>query len=344
MNRTIIAIVVLAILAYGLFSSIFVINARQQAIVTRFGEISRVIDEPGLYFKVPSDIVEAVQVIEKRVLRYDLEDIRVQVSDGRFYLVDAFLTYRIANPQLFRERAQGSLIVAEGLINSRFESALRDVYGRRDFNAALSAERTNMMQQAQESISEANSDLGIEVVDVRILRTDLTAEVSQQTYDRMSAERLAEAAFLRARGRELAQTLRAQADRQVIEILAAAQRDSEILRGEGDAERNSIFAEAYSVDPEFFEFYRTMQSYRTALQDEGTTLVLSPNSEFFEYFSANLPEGVTLGAVQTGTLPEFEVQEEPEALSQEDLVFGNEDSNGVLSSGGAEEAPAAAGQ
>lgn len=324
MNRAIIIAVIAVIVLYGAFSSIFVVNARQQAIVTRFGEISRVHPVPGLYFKFPTDFIESVQIIEKRVLRYDLEDIRVQVSDGRFYLVDAFLTYQISDPRLFRERVQGNLITAESRINSRFESALRDVYGLREFNAALSVERANMMNEAQESISQALGDLGIEVVDVRILRTDLTAEVSQQTYDRMSAERLAEAAFLRASGREQALTIRAQADRQVIEILAAARRDSEILRGEGDAERNRIFAEAYSVDPEFFEFYRTMQSYRTALQDPGTTLVLSPNSEFFAYFRANLPEGVSLGTVQPGPLPEFQVEQEPEDVSEEELVFGGE--------------------
>jgi membrane protease subunit HflC len=129
---------------------------------------------------------------------------------------------------------------------------------------------------------------------VRILRTDLTEEVSQQTYDRMSAERLAEAARLRARGRELAQTLRAQADRQVIEILATARREAEIRRGEGDSERNRVYAEAYGRDPEFFEFYRTMQSYRTALQEKGTTLVLSPDSEFFQYFTSDTLPGTVL--------------------------------------------------
>jgi membrane protease subunit HflC len=151
-----------------------------------------------------------------------------------------------------------------------------------------------MMEEAQNLVRTEIGSLGIDVVDVRILRTDLTEEVSQQTYDRMSAERLAEAARLRARGRELAQTIRAQADRQVIEIEATARREAEIRRGEGDAERNRVYAEAYGRDPEFFEFYRTMQSYRTALQEQGTTLVLSPESEFFQYFSSDTLPGTTL--------------------------------------------------
>ena len=128
MNRTLItALIVGAVALYGFFSSVFVVNEREQAIVTRFGQISRLITEPGIYFKVPTDIVEAVQIVESRVLRYDLQDIRVQVSGGRFYNVDAFLTYQIVNLRLFRERTGGSIVQAEGLINSRFESALRDV-------------------------------------------------------------------------------------------------------------------------------------------------------------------------------------------------------------------------
>lgn len=125
------------------------------------------------------------------------------------------------------------------------------------------------------------------MIDVRITRTDLTTQVSQQTYDRMKAERLAEAAFLRARGQELAQTLRAQADRQAVELVATAQRDADILRGEGEGQRNKVFADAFGKDPEFFEFYRSMQSYRNALQSDGTTMVLSPDSEFFQYFQSD---------------------------------------------------------
>jgi len=336
MNRLVIALIAVALALYVLVSSIFVVNERQQAIVTRFGEIQRVITEPGLNFKIPTDIVESVQIIEDRVLRYDLEDIRVQVSGGRFYNVDAFLTYRITNPQLFREQTRGSIIQAEGLINSRFEDALRGVYGRRNFSAALSAERAEMMQEAQSLISDEIADLGITVVDVRILRTDLTAEVSQQTYDRMSAERQAEAARLRASGREQAQTIRAQADRQAVEIVAAARRDSEILRGEGDAVRNRVFAEAFSVDPEFFEFYRTMQSYRDALQD-GTTLVLSPDSEFFQYFQSNVSADGQLPSpaiVDLDNLPEFTPEEVPEEVNEEDLLTPPPSDDALVVEGG----------
>lgn len=285
MNRLIIFAIVVIGALYVVFSSIYVVNEREQAIVMRFGEITDVKTEPGLYFKIPTNIVDSVLIIEDRLLRYDIADMTLQVSGGKFYEVDAFLTYRISDPRLFRERALGDLRVAEDRIATRFDAALRQVYGLREFNAALSEERPQMMREARDLIRPDMAELGIDVVDVRILRTDLTQQVSAQTFDRMKAERLAEAALLRARGQEAAQSLRAVADRQAVEILAAARRDSEILRGEGDAERNQIFAEAYNRDPEFFQFYRSMQSYRTALGSDGTTMVLSPESEFFDYFS-----------------------------------------------------------
>lgn len=284
MNRITIIVVALLAAAYVLFSSVFVVNERDQAIVMRFGQITRVHTDPGIYFKVPTDIVETVQIIDDRLLRYDLDDIRLQVSGGKFYNVDAFVTYKIADPVLFRQSVLGSVSLAEQRLDTRLESALRQVYGLRDFEAALSVQRTEMMREARDLLRRDMDELGINIVDVRVLRTDLTQEVSQQTFDRMSAERLAEAALLRARGQELAQTLRAQADRQAIEIVASANRDSEILRGEGDALRNRIYADAYNLDQGFFDFYRSLEAYRKSIDGSNTSMVLSPDSEFFRYF------------------------------------------------------------
>jgi membrane protease subunit HflC len=291
MNRLIILGVLLVGVLYVVFSSLYVVNEREQAIVLRFGQITEVKSEPGIYFKVPTNVVDSVQIIEDRLLRYDIADMTLQVSGGKFYEVDAFLTYRISDPRRFREFAGGNLDVVESRIEGRFTAALRQVYGTREFDAALSEARPAMMREARDLIRPDMAELGIDVADVRILRTDLTQEVSAQTFDRMKAERLAEAAFLRARGQEAAQSLRAIAQRQAIEIQASAQRDAEIIRGEGDAERNLIFADAYNRDPEFFQFYRSMQSYRTALGSAGTTMVLSPDSEFFQYFGGdgNMP-------------------------------------------------------
>lgn len=277
----------LLVIAFVVYSSVFVVNERQQALVLRFGDIKRIIKEPGLYFKIPTNLVETVQIIEDRLIRLDLEDITLQVSGGKFYVVDAFVVYRVDDLRLFRERASGNLRQAEDLLRTRLNASLRDVYGRRGFEAALSEERNEMMLEVRELLIPQVKDFGLKLVDVRVRRTDLTKEVSQQTYDRMSAERLAEAERLRARGREAEQRIKAVADRQAVEVVAEARRDSEILRGEGDAERNRLFADAFGRDPEFFEFYRSMSAYENALENTGTTLVLSPDSEFFRYFKGD---------------------------------------------------------
>src|SRR5690606_8074637 len=186
-----------------------------------------------------------VQIIEDRILRFDLDDIRLQVSGGKFYEVDAFVAYSISDPRRFRQAVSGNVSFAEQRLRTRLDAALRRVYGLRGFEAALSEERGSMMREVAEQLRPDAASLGLEIRDVRVRRTDLTAEVSQQTYDRMKAERLAEAERLRARGREAAARIRARADREVIEIVAAAQREAEILRGEGDAERSAIYADAY---------------------------------------------------------------------------------------------------
>lgn len=276
----------LAIVAVLIYSSIFVVNEREQAIVLRFGEIVDVKSEPGIYFKLPFGVFDAdnVQIIEDRLMRFDMDNIRVQVSGGKFYDVDAFVVYRIADPRRFRAAVSGQVSLAEQRIRTRLDAALRRVYGQRGFEAALSEERGLMMSEVQNQIAQDANSLGLEIKDVRIRRTDLTAEVSQQTYERMKAERLAEAERLRANGREAAQRIKARADREVVEIVAAAQRDAEIVRGEGEAERNKVFADAFGRDPEFFEFYRSMNAYTQALNGQGTTMLLSPDSEFFRYF------------------------------------------------------------
>ncbi len=285
-SRMPIVAIVVAVVLFFAYNSIFIVNAREQAIVLRFGEIQDVKTKPGLYFKAPFGFagLDNVQKIESRRLTFDLSDIRVQVSGGKFYEVDAFVVYRIDDGRLFRQTVSGDLLAAEQRLRTRLDSALRSVYGKRGFEAALSEERVSMMLEVRDQLRPAANSLGLEIEDVRIRRTDLTKEVSDQTFERMKAERLAEAEFIRARGRERAQGNRARADRQVIEIIANAQRESEILRGQGEGERSRIFAEAFTRDPEFYEFYRSMAAYQQALEKTGTTMVLSPNSDFFRYF------------------------------------------------------------
>jgi membrane protease subunit HflC len=286
-NRLYAVLGAVLLLGFLVYSSIFVVNEREQAIVLRFGEIRRVIKEPGIYFKIPTNIVDSVQFIDDRVLSFDIENIRVQVRDGRRYLVDAFVAFRIVEPAEFRENVSGSLTVAQENLRTRLDASLRRVYGQRSFEAALSAERGIMMNEVRDQLRPLAVDLGIEIVDVRIRRTDLLPEVSQQTFERMKAERLAEAAQLRAAGTERAAQIRAAADREAVVTVAEAERDADILRGEGDAQRAAVFAAAYQRDPGFFDFYRSMRAYETALDNTGTTMVLSPTSEFFRFFDGS---------------------------------------------------------
>lgn len=288
-NRLPYILIALALVLMTAYSSVFIVNQRQQAIVVRFGEIKDVKSEPGLYFKLPFAFMDAdrVQYVERQALRFDLDNIRVQVSGGKFYEVDAFVVYKIADARRFRETVSGDRESAESRLRTRLDASLRRVYGLRGFESALSEERASMMREVRADLKTDAESLGLNIEDVRIRRTDLTQEVSQQTFERMKAERLAEAELIRARGIEKGQTRRAVADRQVVEFIAEAQRDSEILRGQGEAERTAVFADAFSRDPQFFEFYRSMAAYGTAIGSPDTTLVLSPDSEFFRYFNSS---------------------------------------------------------
>jgi len=302
-NRLPLILGLLAVVLIALYSSVFVVNAREQAIVVRFGQIQSVKNEPGIYFKLPFAFMDAdrVQIVERQALRFDLDNIRVQVRGGATFDVDAFVVYDIRDVRKFRETVSGDREAAEARLRTQLDSSLRRVYGLRDFDAALSEERVAMMLEVRDDLHRDAEDLGLNIQDVRIRRTDLTREVAPKTYDRMRAERLAEAELLRAQGTEEGQRRRAIADRQVVEITAEAQRDSEILRGQGDAERNRLFADAFSKDPAFFEFYRSMAAYSTALTSQDTTLVISPNSQFFRFFNdaSGAPRNAPLPAMPT---------------------------------------------
>ncbi len=274
-------LVLLAIVLLLGLSAVFTVDEREQVLVIRFGKINKVVREPGLNFKVP--VFDELVRIDDRILYFDTPDKAVQVIDGRRYLVDAITVFRIVDPVRFKQRVNASLLRAKSRLEPRIEAALRAVYGRRSFDAALSRDREAMMKEIADMVRPEARDLGIEVVDVRIRRTDLLPEVLKDTYERMSAERYAEAAQLRAQGRAKAAKITAEADRQKVEMIANAQRQAEIIRGEGDAERVKIFAEAFGKDKDFFAFWRSMKAYEDSL-GAGTRLVIEPNSEFFRYF------------------------------------------------------------
>ncbi|MGB5215162.1 MAG: protease modulator HflC [Anderseniella sp.] len=274
--------IVAAAIAFLVWTSVFVVDEREKALVTQLGEIQREINEPGLYFKLP--FVQDVITIEDRIVFFESPDKEVQVVDSRRYVVDTVTMIRVNNPRLFRETVGASLNRAKDRIETRLDAALRQTYGRRSFDAALSKDRAAMMREIRDQVRLEAEALGIQVVDVKIRRTDLLEQVLKDTYARMNAERFAEAAELRAVGEAQATRIRAEADRQSVELMSKAQRESEILRGEGDANRNRVFAEAFQQDPEFFAFYRSMQAYTNSLSNSDTTLVLKPDSEFFKYF------------------------------------------------------------
>ena len=274
--------IVVAAIAFLVWTSVFVVDEREKALVTQLGEIQREIDKPGLYFKLP--FVQEVIQIEDRIVFFESPDKEVQVVDSRRYVVDTVTMIRVNNPRLFRETVGASLNRAKDRIETRLDAALRQTYGRRSFDAALSKDRAAMMREIRDQVRLEAEALGIDVVDVKIRRTDLLEQVLKDTYARMNAERFAEAAELRAVGEAQATRIKAEADRQSVELMSKAQRESEILRGTGDANRNRVFAEAFQQDPEFFAFYRSMQAYTKSLSNSDTTLVLKPDSEFFKYF------------------------------------------------------------
>ncbi len=275
-----------AVVVVGVLSSVFIVDERQKALVLQFGQIVKVQEEPGLGFKLP--FIQEVVRYDDRILSRDLDPIEVTPSDDRRLVVDAFARYRIADVEQFRRAVgSGGEEAAARRLDSILRAETREVLGSVSSNDILSTDRAALMLRIRNSaIAEARA-LGLEVIDVRLKRTDLPPENLNATYERMKAERDREAADERARGNEAAQRIRAQADRTVVELVSEAERESQIIQGQADAERNRIFAEAFGRDAEFFEFYRSMTAYQRSLTPGNSTMVLSPDSEFFNYLRSD---------------------------------------------------------
>ena len=279
----ILPVIVLALA--GLLSSIFIVDEREKALVLQFGRLVDIKDEPGLAFKIP--LIQEVIRYDNRILSRDIPQLQVTPSDDRRLEVNAFARYRITDVEQFRQATGAggdqAIEVAGRRLDSILRSETREVLGTVSSNDILSSDRAALMLRIRNgAIAEARS-LGIEVIDVRLKRTDLPNANLAATFSRMQAEREREAADEIARGNEAAQRVRAQADRTRVEITSDANRQAEIIRGEADAARNAIFAEAYGADQEFFEFYRSLNAYRGALTGNNTSMVMSPDSEFFNY-------------------------------------------------------------
>jgi membrane protease subunit HflC len=289
-------IIVALIVAYG---ALFTVYQTRQALVVRLGQPVRVVTDPGLHSKVP--LIDSVINIDKRILDLENPAQEVIASDQKRLVVDAFARYRIQEPLKFYQTV-GTVDGANLQLSTLLNSALRRVLGEATLTQVVRDQREHLMARVREQLDNEAQAFGIQVVDVRIRRADLPEQNSQAVYQRMQTERQQEAAQLRAQGTQRAQEIRAKADRDVTVLLAEAQSKGEKTRGEGDAERNRIFAEAYGRDPDFFSFYRSMQAYEAGLRPNDTRMLLKPDSDFFRYFvdpSGKLREG----GAQPGATP-----------------------------------------
>ncbi len=269
-----------------ILSSFFIVDERQKALVMQFGKVVRVKEEPGLSMKIP--FLQQVVKYDGRILSRDIDPLEVTPSDDRRLMVDAFMRYRITDVKQFRQAVGvGGIPAAESRLDSILRAKTREILGSVSSNDILSTDRAALMLRIRNGAIAEAKQLGLEVVDVRLKRTDLPPQNLDATFARMRAEREREAADEVARGNEAAQRVRAQADRTQVEIVSDAKRQAEIIRGQADAKRNAVFAEAFGADEEFFEFYRSLNAYRKALPGGNSSMVLSPDSEFFNYMRSD---------------------------------------------------------
>ena len=281
----ILAVIAAAILI-ALYSALFSVYQTQQALVLRFGEPVRVIEQPGLNVKIP--LVDSVIFVDKRILDLENPSQEVIAADQKRLVVDAFARYRIVNPLRFYQSV-GSIEGANSRLATILNSSLRRVLGESTFTEVVRDQRENLMARIRDQVNREAAGFGISVIDVRIRRADLPEANSQAVFQRMQTERQREASEIRAQGGEAAQTIRSRADRDSTIIVAEANATGDKLRGEGEAQRNEIFAQAYGRDKQFFDFYRSMQAYEASMKSGDTRMLLTPDSEFFRFFNNPAP-------------------------------------------------------
>jgi|TARA_X000000950_G_scaffold139534_1_gene173160 membrane protease subunit HflC len=278
---------ILVLIAVVAYLSVIIVKEVNQAIILQFGDPKRIIMKPGLNFKIP--FIQNVVYLDKRILNLDTPPEEVIASDQKRLIVDAFARFQIVDPLKFYISV-GDERVARSRLSTIINSRIRNVLGQEELQTLLSKDRSKQMELIKVGVNTEAENFGISIVDVRIKRADLPQANSDAIYRRMQTEREREAKEFRAKGAEMAVTITSTADKEVTVILADAQKQSEIMKGEGDGERNKIFAEAFGQDPEFFSFYRSMQSYGKAFTAGETSMILSPDSEFFKFFGNTNPD------------------------------------------------------
>ena len=272
-----------------IFQSLFIVQEISQAIVLQFGDPKKIVTKAGLNFKLP--FIQNVVYLDKRILNLDNDPEEVIAADQKRLIVDAFARFKIVDPLKFYISV-GNERVARSRLSTIINSRIRGVLGTQELATLLSTDRARQMQIIQSQVNEEAKNFGINIVDVRIKRADLPPANSEAIYKRMQTEREREAKEFRAQGAEIAQKIRSTADKDVTVILAQANKKSEIMKGEGDGQRNKIFADAFGRDPQFFAFYRAMQAYEKALIGGETSLVLSPDSDFFKFFGKSIKPNI----------------------------------------------------
>ena len=302
MSRRLLAIIGAVLVVGGILmmSSFFIVDQTEQALVLQLGEVRRVIRQPGLWIKRP--FIENVVFYDNRVLDFEPPHEEVIVSDQKRLVADTYTRYRITNPLLFYQTV-GSEAGVRARLSALVTGSLRRVLGSVTLNDILSNKRAAIMVQIRDDVAAQAKPFGIDVVDVRLRRADLPEENSQAIYARMQSEREQQARQYRGEGAEAAQTVRANAERERTVILAEAQRDSQRVRGDGDAQSIKIYADAFNQDKEFYAFYRSLQAYREALNGKDTSFVLSPEGNFFRFFGGWSGEGAAAGAAPHGSAP-----------------------------------------
>ncbi|PZO63767.1 MAG: protease modulator HflC [Paracoccus denitrificans] len=305
------ATIVVALIA---MSSLYVVDVREKALVLRFGEVVQVQETPGLRFKLP--VIDDVVKYDARILSLPTEPMEVTPLDDRRLVVDAFARWQITDPVMFRRAVgRGGINEANSRLEGILTNAIRGVLGSVASTAVLSSDRSNLMNRIRDEARSEGNSLGVDVIDVRLTRTDLPEQNLISTYNRMRAERDREAADERARGGEAAQRVRAAADRTVVELTSDARRKAEIIRGEADGQRNAIYADAFGKDPEFFAFSRSLTSYERSLRGENSSIVISPNGRYFDYLrdpgESNVPPGALEAAEAAAATANAEVNATP---------------------------------
>jgi len=288
-NSSALALAVIAIVLIIAYNCLYVVREVDRAVLLTFGEVTNSDVTPGLHFKIPG--VHAVRIFDGRIQTLDAATQSYLTAEREFLEVDSYAQWRIAEVSTYYTRTSGDSNIANNLLSQRINTGLRNQFASRTVYEVVSGERDLLMTDLTRDLNQiVFSELGIEIVDIRVKQIDLPDEVQDSVYNRMNTERQQEASEARSTGRELAEIIRAEADRQAIVIEANAYRESEIIRGDGDAQSAAIYAEAFSNDPQFYEFVRSLSAYRETFKDSGDVLLLSPDSEFFKYLNNSVAE------------------------------------------------------